>query len=322
MTASLFRRYTWGVLALVLGVIAWGAYVRATGSGAGCGQHWPTCQGALIPRSPTAKTLVEFSHRLSSGLAFLAVAALVLVSRRAASPGSAARRAAGFAMGFMVAEALLGAGLVLFKLVADNASLARAAAMSLHLVNTFLLLGALALTAHFAAGGAPFRLRGQGPAGPALLGAFVAVCLLGISGAVTALGDTLFPAASLAAGIDQDLSPAAHLFVRLRLLHPMLGVLVGAYLAAAAALLARRPGPAVRARATAVGALFVVQLAAGAINLALLAPVWLQLVHLVLADLVWISLVLLAAKCLELAPEAAPRGAASVSARRVDSPAQ
>ncbi len=325
MTPTLFRRYSWGVLALVVGVIAWGAYVRATGSGAGCGQHWPTCQGTLIPRSPTAKTLVELSHRLSSGLAFLAVAALVLISRRSAVPGSPARRAAGFAMGFMVAEALLGAGLVLFKLVADNASLARAAAMSLHLVNTFLLLGALALTAHFASGGAPVRLRGQGPAGPTLLGALAAVCLLGISGAVTALGDTLFPAASLAAGIDQDLSPVAHLFVRLRLLHPVLSLLVGACLVAMVALLARwRPDPAVRARAAAVKALFICQLAVGAVNLALLAPVWLQLVHLALADLVWISLVLLAAASLAQAPETAiSPGATSVSAQGgLDSPAR
>jgi heme A synthase len=303
MADRLFRRVAWGVLALVLGVIAWGAYVRATGSGAGCGQHWPTCRGEVIPRSPSAQTLIEYTHRLTSGLSFLAVAGLWRLSRRASARGSPARRAAGFSMGFMITEALLGAGLVLFKLVADDASTARALAMSVHLVNTFLLLASLALTAHFASGGAPPSLRGQGAVGALLMAGAAAFCLLGVSGAVTALGDTLFPAASLSDGLAQDLSPGAHAFVRLRALHPLLAALVGSYLVAAAAVVSRRRrAPEVRARGLALCALIGLEIGAGALNVALLAPVWMQLVHLGLADLVWIALVLLGASALRRSP--------------------
>ena len=56
-----FTRFAWAVLAANLAVVAWGAFVRATGSGAGCGQHWPPCNGAVVPRSPTAETAIEFS---------------------------------------------------------------------------------------------------------------------------------------------------------------------------------------------------------------------------------------------------------------------
>ncbi len=306
MAGRLFRRVAWGTLAFVLGVIAWGAYVRATGSGAGCGQHWPTCQGDVVPRSPSAQTLIEYTHRLTSGLSLLAVVGLWLLSRRVALRGSPARRAASFSLGFMVAEALLGAGLVLFKLVAHDASAARALAMSVHLVNTFMLLGSLALTAHFASGGAAISLRSQGATGALVVTGAAALCLLGVSGAVTALGDTLFPAASLREGLAQDLSPGAHAFVRLRALHPILATVVGACLAAGSAAIARRrPLPEVRARALAAGALFGLQIAFGAINLSLLAPVWMQLVHLALADLVWISFVLFGATALRRAPSGA-----------------
>ena len=119
-------RFAWGVLAVNLGVIAWGAYVRATRSGAGCGAHWPLCNGELVPRAPSLEMLVEFSHRVSSGLAVIAGAALLIWVWRACAPGHPARRTAAWAMGFMVAEAGVGAALVLFRLVADNASFARA----------------------------------------------------------------------------------------------------------------------------------------------------------------------------------------------------
>jgi heme A synthase len=315
MAQRLFRRVAWGVLALVLGVIAWGAYVRATGAGAGCGQHWPTCRGEVIPRSPSAQTLIEYTHRLTSGLSFLAVVGLWRLSRRASGRGSPARRAAGFSMGFMISEALLGAVLVLFKLVADDASTARALAMSVHLVNTFLLLGSLALTAHFASGGAPLSLRGKGAAGALLTSGAAAFCLLGVSGAVTALGDTLFPAASLSEGLAQDASPGAHALLRLRALHPLLAAAVGSYLVAAAAVVSRRRGtPEVRARGLALCALIGLEVGAGTLNVALLAPVWMQLVHLGLADLVWIALVLLGAAALRRSPSEKSAGAVGASA--------
>src|SRR5689334_1454626 len=147
MKLNRFAIYAWGVLALNLLVILWGAYVRATGSGAGCGAHWPLCNGEVIPRAPQAEMLVEFTHRLSSGVALLTVAGLLVWALRIYPRGHVARRGAQLAMLFMVSEALVGAGLVLFKLVADNDSLYRAVAIVVHLANTFLLLASITLTA-------------------------------------------------------------------------------------------------------------------------------------------------------------------------------
>src|SRR5919204_1627778 len=142
-----FRRFAWATLGYNVAVIAWGALVRATGSGAGCGRHWPMCNGQVVPRSPALETAVEFTHRATSGASLLLVAALVVWARRALPRGHAARRAAAFSGLFIVTEALLGAGLVLFGWVAKDASAGRGWAMALHLANTFLLLAALALTA-------------------------------------------------------------------------------------------------------------------------------------------------------------------------------
>jgi heme A synthase len=291
--------FAWSVLAYNLAVVAWGAYVRATGSGAGCGSHWPTCQGDVIPRSPALATVIEYTHRLSSGLALLLTVALVVAAFRAAPRGHPARRGAVLSIAFMLAEAAVGAGLVLFGLVAGDTSLARGWAMSVHLVNTLLLLGSLSLTAYWASGGNEVSLRRQGAVLPIAVAAIASVLILGVSGAITALGDTLFPAASLAEGVRQDFSPTAHLFLRLRVLHPVIAVAAAALVGFAAwAAATLRPNRSTRALAYAIGGLFALQLGAGLANLVLLAPVWLQLVHLLLADLVWIALVLLAASAL------------------------
>ena len=291
--------YAWGVLAYNLAVILWGAYVRATGSGAGCGNHWPLCNGEAIPRSAQVETMIEFSHRLSSGLALILVVGLLVWAFRAYPKGHAVRLGAGFSMLFIITEALVGAGLVLFALVADNVSTARAIVISVHLVNTFLLLGALTLTAWWASGGKPVQLTGQGPVGWVLGVGFLAVLILGASGAVTALGDTLFPAQSLAEGLQQEFSPTAHLLIRLRLLHPIIAILVGIYLVMAAAVCRiLRPAPLTGRLARLLTGLYLVQLVAGTVNVVLLAPVWLQLVHLLLSDLIWITLVLLAGSAL------------------------
>src|SRR4030095_10313466 len=155
-----FARYSWFTMACNVAVVLWGTIVRATGSGAGCGSHWPLCNGVVLPHAPRIETVIEFSHRLTSGLALLLVVGLVAGAFRFRPKGHAARKAAVFSMLFMIGEAAVGAGLVLFELVADNQSMARAMFMATHLVNTFFLLAALTLTAHFASGGAPFRARG------------------------------------------------------------------------------------------------------------------------------------------------------------------
>lgn len=313
MKVSRFATYTWGLLAYNLLVILWGAFVRATGSGAGCGAHWPLCNGEVVPRAPQVETMIEFTHRLSSGLVLLLVIGLVVWAWRMFPKGDPVRLGAMLSLIFTITEALLGAGLVLFKLVADNDSMARAASMALHLVNTFLLLGALTLTAWWAAGGGRLRLRAQGLVGWLLAGGFIGMLLLGMSGAITALGDTLFPAGSLAEGMRRDFSPTAHFLEELRVWHPVIAIMMGFYLFFAGQFIARqRTDRATRWCAWGLGALFVIQLGAGVVNLLLLAPVWMQLVHLLLADLVWITLVLLSAAALT---QHAPQPAAVEVAR-------
>jgi heme A synthase len=308
MKLDRFAKYAWLTLAFNLLVIVWGAYVRASGSGAGCGSHWPLCNGEVIPGSPTVKTIVEFSHRLSSGLALLlVVGALVwaFLARAfcAHSPKRPRIRYAASAMFFMSMEAAIGAGLVLFEMVAENKSIARALWMSAHLVNTFLLVGTLTLMAWAATTGGRLNVRGQGSINWVLAAAIVATLILGVSGAVSALGATLFPVTSLAEGLKQDLSPTAHVLIRLRFFHPLIAIGVsGLLILTAYSARSRQPWNDVKRWSTTLIALVFVQLGAGAVNLLLHAPIWLQLLHLLLSDLVWIALVLLG--CAALQPSA------------------
>jgi cytochrome c oxidase assembly protein subunit 15 len=299
-----FTRFAWSVLAVNLAVVAWGAFVRATGSGAGCGKHWPTCNGEVVPREPAVATAIEFTHRATSGIALLLVVALALWAVRAFPRGHAARKAAWAALALMFAEALVGAGLVLFGWVAKDASPERGWVMAVHLTNTFLLLGALALVAEWSARPG-LALAGRGPVVAAVAVALAAVLLAGVTGAIAALGDTLFPATSFVAGLREETAEGAHLLLRLRILHPFAAIAAGAALLVAARLALRsRPDGRVRRAALAVIALVALETAVGGANVLLLAPVWLQLVHLVAADAIWIGLVLLAAAA--LAPGAAP----------------
>jgi heme A synthase len=296
MKRTPFSNYAWAVLAFNILVILWGAFVRATGSGAGCGSHWPTCQGSVVPRAPQVETVIEFTHRLTSGLAFILVVILLVWAWRSHPKGHPVRLGAGLSMFFIITEALVGAGLVLFGWTADNQSIGRVISISVHLVNTFLLLAALTLTAWWASGGERVVLRGQGLSVWLFALAFLGVMVLGVSGAITALGDTLFPAGSLSEGIAQDFAPTAHFLVRLRVWHPLIAILNGLYVVFLGGLIYLfRATPHIQRLALALIGLFVAQLVAGMINLGLLAPVWMQSVHLLLADLVWIALVLLAA---------------------------
>ena len=212
-----FIRYTLFTLVFTVGVILWGAFVRATGSGAGCGSHWPLCNGQIVPRNPELDTLIEFTHRLTSGIALMLVLGLVIWAWRSFPRRSPVRYAAGFTAFFMMTEALVGAVLVLLGLVADNDSFARAWVMALHLANTFMLLGALSLTAWWSSGRpAPGRISfSRQLLLPALL--LLGVLLIGISGAVAALGDTLFPSESLEEALAADFSPQSHLLIKKRL---------------------------------------------------------------------------------------------------------
>ena len=286
-----FRRYAGLTLVYNLAVIVWGAFVRASGSGAGCGRHWPLCNGTVLVRSPRLETVIELAHRTTSGLALIAVAALFLLARRRFPPGHLARRAAGWSVGFIATEALVGAGLVLLELVAGNDSMLRAGYLAVHLTNTFLLIASLTLTALWGGAVAPVpRVPSDRADRRVVWGVAAALVVVGISGAITALGDTLFPAESFAAGLAQDRSPTAHLLIRLRVIHPIAAGITGIAAILGAWRLSHRIDDRALARwAAVVTGLVLVQWTAGTINLLLLAPVALQLVHLLLADLVWLG---------------------------------
>lgn len=293
-----FVRASVAVLAFTLVVILWGAFVRITGSGAGCGDHWPLCNGEVIPRSPTVSTIIEFAHRLTSGLCLVAVAALAWYARRTFPARHPVRFASLLALLFVIFEALIGAGLVLFELVAQDASAKRALSMALHLANTLLLLGALALTTAWAK--RPFAVPGRSAwlhskSGWALNLALLGMLAVGSSGAIAALGDTLFPVRTWQEGIAQYGSPALHFLIQLRIWHPVLAVCAGLYTVACAWMLTgSAAGPQRRLWTLRLSWLVGLQLAGGVLNLALLAPAAMQIFHLLLADGVWLALVFFA----------------------------
>ncbi|GAB4435055.1 MAG: hypothetical protein Kow0031_16780 [Anaerolineae bacterium] len=293
MSLNNYAKFAWMTLVFNVFVVVWGAFVRATGSGAGCGSHWPMCNGQIIPWEPRIETLIEFSHRITSGLALLLVIALLVWAFRAYPKGHPVRLGAGLSMFFMFTETLVGASLVLFELVAHNTSFTRAVVMGVHLVNTFLLLASITLTAWWASGGAPVQVKGRGWLGWLLIGGFVALLVLAASGGITALGDTLYPAESLAQGIQDEFSPTADLILRLRVYHPLIAVLVGAYFVLVAALYnSKYPNPLTKKLFRVFTGVYVAQLMLGALNVVLLAPVWMQLVHLFVSDLLLIVMVL------------------------------
>lgn len=298
MRSGRYALFAWGVLGFTLVVILWGAFVRASGSGAGCGSHWPLCNGEVVPRAPALATLIEFTHRATSGLALLLIAALAVGAWRGYPRRHPVRLGAALSALFIVSEALIGAGLVLFEYVAGDTRLARAYWVGGHLVNTFLLVGALTLTAWWASGGEPIRARAHGGLGVLLGMALAGILLLGVSGAITALGDTLFPA-TLAEDGTLIAADSAHLFVRLRIWHPTLAVVIGLWVGMAAVTAARmRPLPTVRRYALVVVSLYAAQLVLGLLNVLFLAPISIQLAHLLLSDLIWMALLLLSAAAL------------------------
>ncbi|MFO7537210.1 MAG: COX15/CtaA family protein [Chloroflexota bacterium] len=295
MKPTRFANYCWFVLAYTLGVILWGAFVRATGAGAGCGSHWPTCHGQIIPRPEEIETVIEFTHRLTS--AFLGVLIIIMVvwAFRRYGPGHIVRKGAVLSLIFVIIEGALGAGLVLLELVGLNQSVERAVAMALHLVNTLILVGFLTLTAWWASGGRLPQWPGQARINWLLGIGVVGLLVVGASGAVTALGDTLF----VHEGVQIDASPTTQFLVQLRIWHPALAVVTGLFIVLASTAVYRlRPSSHTQQFSRLVKATFVVQLFAGVLNVYLMVPVWMQLVHLLLADLIWIAWILLGATAL------------------------
>lgn len=294
-----FAKLAWATLAWSVLDILWGAFVRASGSGAGCGNHWPNCNGEILPSPENVKTLIEFTHRTLSGVALLLVLALLIWGWRKYPKDSPVRVGVTGSAGFILLEAALGAGLVLFNLVDSNSSALRAVVVALHLLNTFILLAFLTLTAWWASGGAAVSLKNKGLIAVLLGIGLFGVAVIGMSGAITALGDTLFPAKTLAEGLARDNDPNAHFLIRLRVYHPLIAIAVGVYtLYLARYIYGKFNQPVTRKLSLLLAGLVLAQLTAGVINLILLAPIPMQIIHLLIADSVWITYILLSASTL------------------------
>lgn len=292
-------------------VILQGAFVRATGAGAGCGSHWPTCNGDIIPLGAGTQTLIEFSHRLlSAGVLVLGVWLVLKTYKvRKTQPGFFVFAAAAF--GLLIIEALLGASTVLLELTGETVSTARGVMVATHLVNSLLLVGALTLTVVYAKARAPWplRLAQQGGVATVLLVGLVGMLVVVFSGGIAALGNTMFPSESLRAGLAADFDPNSHILVRLRLLHPVIAVTVGLYLFLSLGLSRYlKPVPEAGRLTQILFSVYLAQLLIGTLNLAFLAPIALQLLHLATAVAAFALLTALSAYTLgfEAVPQVAP----------------
>ncbi len=304
MPSRALRRFAWAVLAYFIAVILWGTVVRATGAGAGCGEHWPLCNGVVVQHSPTLDATIEYTHRITSGISLLAVVGLLVWIFRETKRGHLARTAVMWAVIFTLVEAAIGAALVKLGLTAESRSPLRAPYLALHLTNTLLLVAALTLAAHTLGRRAGFMrgsVRVVQPMGA--LASIAAVLVVGVTGSLAALGDTLFPVHSLDTGLAQDFSHKSAWLVRWRWTHPTLAVLASVVFLW---LIERAMQPSKHWNNRSLGALLfvllMVQYTLGAMNVLLLAPVWLQVTHLLGADVLWVTLIVLAAR-LTLVPD-------------------
>ena len=297
-----FRTFAWGTLILNIFVSLWGAVVRATGSGAGCGAHWPTCDGEIVPGLETSAQWVEYTHRLSSGLALLAVIVMLIWAFRAYEGGNLVRKGAVASMIFMILESLVGAALVLFGWVEADDSMARVYIMGVHLTNTLLLLGSIFLTAYWASDGKAFSFKKQGGLGWLHGVGIVLGLVLVVTGAIIALGDSLF----LQIGLTPEQSPVVAGILAIRIYHPLTSILVGLYWIFVARYSAKaRPSPRIAKASATLIVLILLTWLAGYVNNWLHAPVTMQVIHLLLADLFWLGIVWLSAETLAVdAPRA------------------
>jgi heme a synthase len=289
-------RFAWAVVAYNILVILWGALVRATSSGAGCGNNWPLCNGVVIPVSPTLHTIIEFTHRQMVTLSVFAMIALVAFAWRATLKGMAARVFVVVAAVLLVNEAFLGALLVKLGYVTGNQSTGRVVVLSIHLSNTLLLVAALTLTAITLGTRQRWSdLQSRGLDKTIAIAGLAATLIVGVSGSLAALGDTLFPANSLRAAFAQDIDAHSPMLLRLRGVHP-----VSAFLAAAFVvwLIVRARRAAIPTASNIVLALLALQFLMGIADVILLAPTWMQILHLLGADLYWVALIVLTTQIL------------------------
>ena len=300
-----FAKYTWFVLAWNIIVILWGVFLRASKSGDGCGQHWLTCHGEVIPSAPELKTVIEFSHRVSSTLDGLLIIVLLLWAfliwhrQRSESTKRILKTTAGSFV-FVVIEGLLGAGLVLTGNTAENLTPERPFWMAAHLVNTLILLAFLTFTTWYASGGRRLNFRIDKKYLAVIAIGLMAIVLVGISGSIAALSSMIFPSDTIAEGFAKDFSATSNILLRLRLLHPITAIVTSVLLIFLTGWLTKASGKdrSVVRWSNILSLLVLAQIAFGAATLLTLAPIVMQLGHLFLVDAIWISYILFSASFL------------------------
>jgi len=291
--SRIFAVAAWSTLAFNVLVILGGTIVRATGSGDGCGDTWPKCGDQFVPPNATVETLIEFSHRASSFLAGLGVALVVALALWFFPKGSITKRAAVVSGFLLVIEALLGAALVLYGWVDADISTGRLVVVPLHLINTFLLLGALAATAWWGSGfPAPSGHADRSTKRWLIIGGLV-VIVLGATGTLNALADTVFPSESVVGNLSEKFGPTAPLLSKLRIIHPVLAITGGLFVGWIATSLSRRATPRSKRLSSAIVIIIFSQFFVGIANIYLLTPLYMQVIHLMVADILWIAYVFL-----------------------------
>lgn len=288
---SAFSRLAWWFAAYLIAVILFGAWVRIAGAGAGCGNHWPLCNGDVLPTAPQTKTIIEFTHRVTSALCGIFGIGFIAAAWRMENRG--VLRAALWTMFFILVEGFVGAVLVKKELVVNDASVSRAIVIGLHLANTLALMAAATLMAWRAA---PLVVASKHVARGLFLAAMGILVLTNMTGAVTALGDTLFPLrptldGSLLAKVREDLTTGQHFLVRLRVIHPFVAVFCAAFLSGVTASIRRGYAADAAMRRLLHWPLMLagVQVLLGALNVVFAAPGVLQIGHLLVAQLLWVS---------------------------------
>ncbi len=285
---SKFSKFTVYILIFNLLVIGYGVFVRASKSGDGCGSHWPLCNGNSHPLNGPISRIVEGAHRVSTSLDGLLVVVMLFWALYGFPRKAQVKTFALITFAFIIVEGLIGAILVKGRLVADNASADRAFVMSFHVISTFMLVGAMTLSI-FTGSHRKLALKGQGAVGWMLGLSFLVTCVLGVSGAISALGHTLDPVHNV---LKAAANPTTFWMVRLQPMHPYLAVAGGMFLVLTATLVAYlRPSPAVRRSAAVFMGAFGLEMLVGIINIKMFAPIAVQMIHLASADALVVSLV-------------------------------
>ena len=275
------KPYAKAGLYLSIASILAGAFVRATGSGDGCGATWPTCKGKIIPALSDTSELIEFSHRSLSGV-LLVVTLIIFAKTRSFQKGTLVRSVSNYLTFFVIFEALIGAVIVIFEWVGLNSSLPRIIAVPIHLVNTFGLLGSYAILYKILQDDLE-NIR------PMFNKNFILISSLfllsGATGSITALADVLFPSASFIEGFLADFDRTSEVLTRLRILHPIISSALSIVLFVYATGISNKYNVSVKP----LKLLIIIAVFLGVLNVLSNIVLPLSILHLAIADFLWIS---------------------------------